>query len=395
MNITKKYIIVFLLLIVVILTASNIFTNNQEVFIHNEYKIIEFDPEKNKHFYAAATGLTDEHLKNDLTGFSYQLASILGREDLISTLSKNYQSTECDASENNEDILNTIEAAAKKTSIVIISEAHEQSRHRAYITAIAERIAPLGYNYYAAEAFDNNTNTKTVLKTSSFPRDDFGLYTKEIMFSRQLRRLRELNYEFIAYESIHDSDDQSLDIIDRLNVREENQANNLIMSIFKEKPDAKVLIHVGFSHVLETPITISPDDNRKVSWLAARIKEATGVDPLTISQTICRGGGKSTRLAKSPGTEAGNAVDFLIDHPLTEFIENRPSWRLDIGDKPIDIPESLFPTKGWGVIEARAIDEPITASPIDRIAVQASDVGKIKLLLPPGRYKLQSIHIPD
>lgn len=60
----------------------------------------------------------------------------------------------------------------------------------------------------------------------------------------------------------------------------------------------------------------------------------------------------------------------------------------------MDIPSELFPTEGWGIVEAYLPGEPESVVPIDRVAVRASDVDKVKLLLPAGQYRLRSVHVP-
>lgn len=125
--------------------------------------------------------------------------------------------------------------------------------------------------------------------------------------------------------------------------------------------------------------------------MAARLKEKTRINPLTISQTTCRGGSETMRLATLPSDQPAGTFDLIIDHPTERFTRGRPDWRKMAGDRIITIPRKLQPAKGWRVIEARPLGEPDTSVPIDRVAIRpGEDIG---LLLPPGRYHVRAIDV--
>ena len=73
-------------------------------------------------------------------------------------------------------------------------------------------------------------------------------------------------------------------------MREDAQTANLIEAVLGAAPETKLIVHVGHSHVAELPVHGTP-------WMAARLKERTGIDPLTISLTACR----------APGDQQGSA----------------------------------------------------------------------------------------
>lgn len=126
--------------------------------------------------------------------------------------------------------------------------------------------------------------------------------------------------------------------------------------------------------------------------MASRLKEKTGIDPLTISQTTCRGGAESVRFSALPASDPVGKFDLVIDHPHARFERHRPAWRRLAGDRPISIPQHLYPSAGWRVIEARPIGEPSTSVPMDRVAIRAGE--DVALMLPPGRYGLRVINVP-
>ena len=54
------------------------------------------------------------------------------------------------------DAIDEIVARARKTNIVILNEAHNSSRDRAFALRVARALRPLGYKTLAAETFGNN-----------------------------------------------------------------------------------------------------------------------------------------------------------------------------------------------------------------------------------------------
>ena len=322
-----------------------------------------------------------------------QTLSLFGREDLIAATSDDYP-TECEALPGALDPLDEIARRAERTSIVIVNESHERTRHRGFIARIAGRLRPLGYDTLAIEALNNTlpgTLEQFLPSTVTRPDQPFfedgdGYYLSEAAFGRLGRRAKALEYRFLPYEHIDKEplpDDASREM--RIAVREEGQARNIV-AFLRDNPQAKLLIHVGYSHATEVPRA----DGAK--WMATRVKAKTGIDPLTISQTTCRGGGDAVQLAKLPSSELPETFDLVVDHPEATFVHGRPEWRMEAGDRPVDIPQSLRPTSGWRIVEARPAEEPTSAVPMDRVAIRPGD--DIALMLPPGRYKLRAVDVP-
>lgn len=323
-----------------------------------------------------------------------QTLSLFGREDLIAATSNDYRTTDCEPLPGAPEPLDEIARLAERTSIVIVNESHERTRHRGFTARIANRLRPLGYDTLAIEAL-NNTLPGTLEQflpstmtrpEQAFLEDEDGYYLSEAAFGRLGRRAKALGYRFLPYEQIDEEElpkDASWE--KRIAVREEGQANNIV-AFLREHPDAKLLIHVGYSHATEVP---RADGAR---WMATRLKEKTGIDPLTISQTTCRGGSEVVRPAKLPQSEVPGTFDLVVDHPAATFVRGRPEWRMEAGDRPVDIPQSLRPTSGWRIVEARPAEEPTSAVPMDRVAIRPGD--DIALMLPPGRYKLRAIDVP-
>lgn len=325
-------------------------------------------------------------------GSTAQTLSLFGREDLIAASSKDYQAKACAPVEAATDVLTEIERRARTTSIVIITESHERTDHRGFSTAVATRLRPLGYDTLALETLSASMPGTPTRYLSAFVRqpalpyfeDGDGHYLSEAGYGRLGRRAKALGYHLLAYEFIdeHQAADATMD--QRIATREEGQARNLAAYVH-DHPGAKLLVHVGYSHAAEVP---RADGTR---WMAARLKATTGIDPLTISQTTCRGGGGEVRLSALPNDEPPGTFDLVVDHPTARFVRGRPLWRQRAGDLPVSIPRGLYPMSGWRVVEARPVGEPAASVPLDRIAIRAGD--DVALMLPAGRYRLRVIDV--
>lgn len=323
-----------------------------------------------------------------------QTLSLFGREDLIAQISRDYRATDCTPLPRETDPLKEIVQYADQTSIVIINESHEHSRDRAFTAQLAARLRPLGYETLAMEALSNSLPESSEEDLPAFVRkpelpylqDDDGFYLSEATFGRLGREAKRLGYNLLPYEATDDGGfgpDASRD--ERIAFREEQQADNLA-NFLTTNPGSKLLVHVGYSHAMEVPRADG------VRWMAAHLKEKTGIDPLTVSQTTCRGGGKEARLAQLPNDEIPGTFDLVIDHPLDRYAQNRPIWRTELGDVATTIPHFLRPESGWRIIEARPIGEPSISVPLDRVAIRPNE--DVALMLPPGRYQLRVIDVP-
>jgi hypothetical protein len=82
------------------------------------------------------------------------------------------------------------------TTIVIINEAHDESRHRELVRELAIELKRQGFVYYAAEAFSEAPERPD----EPFGRIETGYYTLEPAFGQLLRTVKELGYRPVAYE---------------------------------------------------------------------------------------------------------------------------------------------------------------------------------------------------
>jgi hypothetical protein len=125
--------------------------------------------------------------------------------------------------------------------------------------------------------------------------------------------------------------------------------------------------------------------------MASRLKRLTGIDPLTVDQTLfdetsrrslshhalvaARMGerpvvlfrdGRPLIQARPPG-----AHDLQIVHPPLRLRRGRPDWLWRMGRRPADVPRALLPGSGRRLIQAFAAGETEDSIPLDQVVVEA------------------------
>jgi len=305
------------------------------------------------------------------------------------------------------DAIEEIVARARKTNIVILNEAHNSPRDRAFALQVARALRPLGYKTLAVETHDNNEPATGLSATDRLKRDGFvrfstGGYTRDPVFARFVREALALGYEPMAYEETKAQTRPSGGIAER----EQAQAENLMQRIFAARPKEMVLIYVGHAHVAENPLSSS--SGTRTEWMAARLKRMTGVDPLTIDQTgvtdlrtreaydaaASRIDRRSTVFFEGTnplvlGVYAGS-VDLQVVHPRRSYRSGRPAWLVELGGRQLPIPRRLLPAKGRRLIQLFAANAPTDAVPLDQLLVNSASSRPV-LIAPPGpvRFAMQ------
>lgn len=335
-----------------------------------------------------------------------QAFAMVGREDLIARFRpRAFTYAPCPVLAG--DALDRVIEAAREAQIVIINEAHDQPLHRWTIQQIGAALSG-EFEVFAAETFNYLT-----LMGEREP-GALGWYDQEPIFARQIAALEAGGYRFAAYEiRAHQRDPEADTRAARIAVREEAQANNLIVDVLEQDPEARILVHVGYSHALEAPQPRGEDLPPHV-WFAARLKEKTGIDPLTVSQTHCSPAspeevsvdGRTPQaqpegaampaapvlrpgevvLADGSDAAPAGAIDVFLAHAPMTFTDNRPDWRRSIGDVALAVPDALLPIEQPVIIEARPVDAPLAAMPADRVLLYPDEAAPI--LVPPGDWVL-------
>ena len=275
--------------------------------------------------------------------------------------------------------------SSRSSQVVIINEAHHQPLHRVFTESLLEGLYQNGFRYLGLEALAEDS----LINTRKYPLQSDGYYTNEAQFGNMLRKALEIGFTVFGYEA--DSSG---------NVREKGQAAN-ISKIFKRDPGAKMLIHCGFSHVLEGAVPV---------WgkaMAGEIKALTGIDPLTIDQVdltehstaqheseyykpdhigeaaiFTDRKGKPVKLASS-----GQKTDLQVMHPRSKFIQGRPAWLLRNSLVPYSLKQLNLDLKYPALVAAYREDEEKYSVPVDQIEI-INTVDKV-LILKGGKYRLK------
>lgn len=305
------------------------------------------------------------------------------------------------------DAIAEIVARARNTRVVILNEAHDTPRDRAFGLAVARALRPLGYDVLAAEAFSNPggrggiPTTAEQLTHDGFVRQITGYYTRDPVFAGFIREAMRIGYRPVSYEQTQAQRTSDTTGAGSIAAREAAEAQNLDAALFHDRADTKVLIYVGYGHVAEAPTGSGHDE----LWMAARLKRLTGIDPLTIDQTsvidtkidhevydaaaaridrpsVFLTAGKPLIL----GNYAPDAVDLQVIHPRRSYRDGRPAWLATLGGHPLAIPPALLPTHGKRLIQAFAADAPADAVPLDQVLVEAGRPVP-KLMVPPGKLR--------
>lgn len=284
-----------------------------------------------------------------------------------------------------EYIINSIE----DHTLVIINEDHKMPRDRAFILDLLKALKAKGFTHYAAETFQSSINDNV----SKFSLASDGYYSNEPIYGRLLTYVKQAGFKLVPYEQMDSQKaPEGATMNERINHRENAQRDNLISAVLGAQPKTKMVIHVGHSHVAETPI-IRRHSDVGTKWMAARLKEKTGIDPLTISQTACRStvasSVVSSEVLNKDNVLAATYTDYVIGHVPLTFSKKRPNWRRKIGDVEIAIPSSFTNFSEPVLIEARLENHPDAAVPVDRLLIREGE-SEIPLLLPSGSYRIQA-----
>ena len=321
---------------------------------------------------------------------------MLGREDRAAlTGFWEYRAKACiparPAVSGMDDAIAEIVRQAADTRVVIVNESHTVTRHRDTVARLLSALRPLGFTVYAAETFSNSEDEVDPIDAHPELRwaaAKDGYYSREPAFGRTIGLARSLGCRLVAYEETESqSAGRDADMTESIRARETAQAANLAQILATMAPEEKLIVHVGYSHASEVPLPNG--DGSENLWMAARLKALTGIDPLTVSQTLCRSDGGLPFLAELPQDEPAGLVDLVLSQPVARFERGRPMWRREVGDAEVNLPPELRNRAGPLIVEAFRAGDPFSAVPMDRVYLEPGE--DIPLLLPPGDYTVRAI----
>ena len=287
------------------------------------------------------------------------------------------------------DAVDYIVKRSKNEKIIIINEAHHNSRHRVFTTSLLQGLYNNGYRFFGLEALSD-----TLINKRKFPVLESGYYTKESQMANLMQTAIKIGFTLFEYESTSGANGKQ---------REIEQAENII-KLIKENPGSKFLIHCGWDHVIEG----TPGNKSWEKAMAGRLKEKTNIDPFTIDQVAYSEKGDITFISpyvliansEKPlimlnesgktfnGSKTNDQTDCRIIHPVTKFINERPNWLLLNGErKTYTIPKSKISVYPILVLAYRKNEYEHNGIPADIIEIPNKE-SQTSLILEKGTYKI-------
>lgn len=305
------------------------------------------------------------------------------------------------------DAIDTIVAMARDRKVVILNEEHYAPEDRAFGLAVAKALRPLGFTMLAAETFNNAKDPAhtdmAALAARGYPTRKTGVYTADPVFADFVRQALTLGYAPVAYEQT--GEQYPPPGADRIDAREEAEASNLAAAMARA-PQAKFLVYVGYSHAAENPLREEEGEQSHL-WMAGRLKQKTGIDPLTIDQTDLGAANvsPSSRTLRAIVQQQGinrsvilftegkplrvgryrDAIDLQVIHPATRVVHDRPNWLETMGRHPVRPAPDLVPKSGRALVQAFLTREGSDAVPLDQIVLEPG--GRRWFMLPDERVR--------
>ena len=274
-----------------------------------------------------------------------------------------------------QNAIDYITEKAKTEKIIIINEAHQQPMHRVFTESLLQILYDNGFRYFGLETLGY---IDTLLNERKYPVLSSGTYSVEPQYGNLIRRALKIGFYVFPYETRSYGDP---------NQREIDQANNIKKILIKDST-AKILIHCGFGHNIESYYSASME-----YVMAGRLKEYTGIDPLAINQVALTESSspdfdnpyfKQINLDYDAvfvdsngsafcGDQWYKTVDMFVYHPRTKWMYGRPNWVFNNDKTPVPIVSKIklkFPC----LVFAYKDDEDInTAVPVDVIELKSEN----------------------
>lgn len=189
--------------------------------------------------------------------------------------------------------------------------------------------------------------------------------------------------------------------------REHGQASHLAERILANDPQAKILVHAGFGHINESGSLAGR------SPMAAQFQEMTGIDPLTVDQTVMTARAseefehpiyrqavdqewvRQATLFRRDGeiwSFRPNHYDVSVFHPRPEVRDGRPQWLRMSGSRfDVHLPDELSATRQRLLVRAMSSAESPDAIPLDQVELVPGEPLPV-LVLPEGDF---TVHVED
>lgn len=278
------------------------------------------------------------------------------------------------------DAVDAILTHSATRQILMINEAHHVAQHRVLTYRLLEGLWAQGYRYFAAEAFGKDAEVQ--LEADGYATESTGYYIHEPLFTNLVLYAKALGFTLVSYDYEPSRGTEE---------RETNAARIIEDKIFARDPQARVIIHVGYSHIDEQ------------SWLAHKLTQNLGIDPLTVNHTdlaeksnaddepqsytwlmenvALDAPGVLLDSAGQPWSLKPEVYDFNVIWPRTRYENGRPTWAaLNRTARPVDRNwcRSRFPCTVEVLHHGEAAE-----LPTDRIVLDEA-AASVSIFLSPG-----------
>ena len=278
--------------------------------------------------------------------------------------------------------------------VVMVNEQHHVSTERLLTLELLRPLYDQGFRYLAAEDLRAGEDQ---LNRRGYPIRETGGYVNDVVFGELIREALAIGYEVVPYEA-RSEQWQPTKTMTSQQARDYWQAQNLIAGTLEQDPEAKVLVHCGYAHLQEVA---SP----RWTPMAHYFREATGLDPLTVDQTVFAERDEEA-LKQHPWRLAAEARGLVDDHsvilvdrtgnplpvepmdrdikvlnPRTEYRNGRPHWMTLGGRRAAVSVQTRECVKEACVVEAFHPAWEDRAVPYDRVEIKSA---RVDVYLPPG-----------
>ena len=299
--------------------------------------------------------------------------------------------------EENFDLVDPIELISEKsknTEYVIINETHHSPHHRVFAKSLLKELYNQGYRNLAIETLSiNDEYEDKLLNVRKYPLVNSGTYSREPQFGNFIREALKFGYNVFPYDIAYAKG---------MSMSSKEREIGAAKTIISNKGKGKTLIFCGFDHVLEGHIGGAFE-----YALAERIKQFSGIDPLTINQT--QFDQKSNPSFEHPWFSKWNITDpkvlmhnekpfkiknystgycdIAIIHPRTTYIKNRPSFAFSDKTKIFSLNvDTIKVAKPYLILAFKSEENYTSSVPVDIIEVNDNIDTEMNFILEKGVY---------
>jgi hypothetical protein len=339
---------------------------------------------------------------------SFSIVQKAARDDAASPLA--------DSDWKAEPAVSAIARLAKDRKAVFFNENHSYPLTRSLTVQMLAALRKEGFDTFAAETL--NQPDMPDLQKRGYTTAATGFYTEEPIYAEMVNEALRLGYRIVAYEALSDATGDA---------REAEQATNLKRDVYKDHPDARLVVNAGYAHIQEHGKYLGG------ASMAQHFTRMTGIDPLTVEQTMLIPHDKLAsdhpyyrevmgKLAPrqpivfvdnkgKPWSLKDKAYDISVFFPEEVVQRGRPTW-LALGGmrEAFEVSGRMCDLSYPCMVEARPEGRPDEAIPADRVVIefkgriaaygdklrQSSDPYPVaELWLRPGKYEILARDMSD